>query len=63
MAIEDSDGFWLVPRGNLEITVAYMEDADLVVCFAPLLEMVGLEDSQRLEMLAQSLSLNGVLPR
>ena len=56
----DSNGFWLVPRGNLEITVAYMEDADLVVCFAPLLEMAGLEDSQRMEILAQSLSLNGV---
>ena len=57
---EDSDGFWLVPRGNLEITVAYMEDVDLVVCFVPLLELAGLDDSQRIEVLAQSLSLNGV---
>ncbi len=58
--IEDTDGFWLVSSSNLEITVGYMEDAELVVCFAPLLELAGLEDGQRMEVLSQSLSLNGV---
>ena len=57
---EDADGFWLVSISDLEITVGYMEDAELVVCFAPLLELAGLEDGQRLEVLSQSLSLNGV---
>ncbi|MCR5379698.1 MAG: type III secretion system chaperone [Lentisphaeria bacterium] len=59
-AQEGTDGFWLVSRSNLEISVAYMADADLVICFAPLLELAGLEDAQRLEVLSQSLSLNGV---
>ena len=57
---EDTDGFWLVSSSNLEITVGYMADAELVVCFAPLLELAGLEDGQRMEVLSQSLSLNGV---
>ena len=59
-AQEGTDGFWLVSRSNLEISVAYMEDADLVICFAPLLELAGLDDANRLEVLSQSLSLNGV---
>ena len=57
---EDANGFLLVTRGNLEITAAYLEDADLVVCFSPLLELAGLDDGQRLEALSQSLALNGV---
>ncbi len=57
---EDTDGLWLVSCNGLEITVGYMEDAELVVCFAPLLELAGMEDAQRLEVLSQSLSLNGV---
>ncbi len=57
---EDADGLWLVSSSDLEITVGYMEDAELVVCFAPLLELAGLEDGQRLAILSQSLSLNGV---
>ena len=52
---EDSDGFLIVARGNLEFSVAYM-----VVCFAPILELAGLEDAQRLTVLSQSLALNGV---
>ena len=57
---EDSDGFLIVARGNLEFSVAYMEAAEAVVCFAPILELAGLEDAQRLTALSQSLSLNGV---
>ena len=57
---EDADGFLLVVRRNLEISVAYLEEADLVGCFAPLLELAGLDDAQRLEALSQSLALNGV---
>ena len=57
---EDSDGFWLVVRGNLEVSVAYLASEDLVVCFAPLRELAGLEDDQRTEVLAQALALNGV---
>ena len=57
---EDADGFFLVVRRNLEISVAYLEEADLVGCFAPLLELAGLDDAQRLEALSQSLALNGV---
>ena len=56
---EDANGFLLVARGNLEITAAYLEDADLVVCFSPLLELAGLDDGQRLEAMTQSLALNG----
>ena len=56
---EDADGFFLVVRRNLEIDVAYLEEADLVGCFAPLLELAGLDDAQRLEVLSQSLALNG----
>lgn len=57
---EDADGFLLVVRWNLEISVAYLEEADLVVCFAPLLELAGLDGEQRLEALSQTLALNGV---
>lgn len=57
---EDANGFLLVARGNLEITAAYLEDADLVVCFSPLLELAGLDGAQRLEALSQALALNGV---
>lgn len=57
---EDTDGFLLVFRGNQEISVAYLADADLVVCFAPLMELAGLEDAQRIEVLAQALALNSV---
>ena len=56
---EDADGFFLVVRRNLEIDVAYLEEADLVGCFAPLLELAGLDDAQRLEVLSQALALNG----
>ena len=56
---EDSDGFLLVVRRNLEIDVAYLEEADLVGCFAPLLELAGLDDAQRLEALSRALALNG----
>lgn len=56
---EDADGFFLVVRRNLEINVAYLEGAYLVGCFAPLLELVGLDDAQRLEVLSQALALNG----
>lgn len=56
---EDVDGFFLVVRRNLEISVAYLEEADLVGCFAPLLELAGLDDAQRLEALSQALALNG----
>ena len=56
---EDADGFFLVVRRNLEINVAYLEEADLVGCFAPLLELAGLDDAQRLEALSQALALNG----
>ena len=56
---EDADGFFLVVRRNLEINVAYLEGADLVGCFAPLLELAGLDDTQRLEVLSQALALNG----
>ena len=54
---EDADGFFLVVRRNLEINVAYLEGADLVGCFAPLLELAGLDDAQRLEVLSQALAL------
>ena len=57
---EDADGFLLVVRGNLEISVTYLDEADLVACFAPLLELAGLDDAQRLEALSQALALNGV---
>ena len=57
---EDADGYLLVARRNLEISVAYLEEADLVVCFAPLLELAGLDGAQRLEAMSQSLALNGV---
>ena len=57
---EDSDGFLLVARGNMEISVSYLKEADLVVCFAPLLELSVLDDAQRLEALSQALALNGV---
>ena len=57
---EDTDGFLVVSRSNLEISVAYMEDADLAVCFAPLLELTRLEDAQRIVVLSQALSLNGL---
>ena len=57
---EDPDGFLAVAGGNLEISVGYVDDADLVVCFAPILERAGLEDAQRIEALEQSLALNGV---
>ena len=56
---EDADGFLLVVRRNLEISVAYLEEADLVECFAPLLELAGLDDAQRLEALSRALALNG----
>ena len=56
---EGADGFFLVVRRNLEINVAYLEEADLVGCFAPLLELAGLDDAQRLEALSQALALNG----
>ena len=56
---EDAEGFFLVVRRNLEINVAYLEEADLVGCFAPLLELAGLDDAQRLEALSQALALNG----
>ena len=42
-----------------EISVAYLEEADLVGCFAPLLELAGLDDAQRLEALSRALALNG----
>lgn len=57
---EDSDGFLTVASSNLEISVGYVADVDLVVCFASLLELTGLEDAQRIEVLEQSLGLNGV---
>lgn len=56
---EDADGFFLVVRRNLEINVAYLGGAYLVGCFAPLLELAGLDDAQRLEVLSQALALNG----
>ena len=56
---EDAEGFFLVVRRNLEINVAYLEEADLVGCFAPLLELAGLDDAQRLEALSRALALNG----
>ena len=57
---EDADGFLLVASGTLEASVAYLEETDSVTCFAPLLELAGLDDAQRLEALSQSLALNGV---
>ena len=57
---EDSDGFLTVASGNLEISVGYVADVDLVVCFASILELTGVEDAQRIEVLEQSLALNGV---
>jgi len=57
---EDADGFLNVSRNNLEISVAYLQDEELVVCFAPILELSTLDDTQRLEVLSQALSLNGV---
>ena len=57
---EDAKGFLLVVRSNLEISVTYLDEADLVVCFAPLLELSGLGDAQRQEALSQALALNGV---
>ena len=57
---EDADGFWMVTRSNLEFSIAFKEDANLVVCFSPLLELAGLEDAQRIEVLSEALSLNGV---
>ena len=57
---EDADGFLLVVRRNLEISVAYLEGVDLLGCFAPLLDLAGLDDAQRLEALSQALALNGV---
>ena len=57
---EGADGFLLVVRGNLEISVTYLAEADLLVCFAPLIELAGLGDAQRLEALSQALALNGV---
>ena len=57
---EDADGFLTVVSGNLEISVGYVAEANLVVCFASLLELTGLEDAQRIEALSQSLALNGV---
>ena len=57
---EDADGFLLVVSGNLEISVTYLEEADLVVCFAPLLELAGLDAVQRQAVLSKSLALNGV---
>ena len=57
---EDAEGFLLVVRRNLEISVSYLKEADLLGCFAPLLELAGLDDAQRLEALSQSLALNGV---
>ena len=57
---EDSDGFFIVSRNNLEFSIAYLEGEDLVVCFSSILELEGLEDAQRLEILSLALSLNGV---
>lgn len=57
---EDSDGYFIVSRNNLEFSVAYMQGEDLIVCFSSILELAGLEDEQRLEVLSQALSLNGV---
>ena len=57
---EDSDGYFIVSRNNLEFSVAYMEGEDLLVCFSSILELAGLEDEQRLEVLSQALTLNGV---
>ncbi len=57
---EDSDGYFIVSRNNLEFSVAYMQGEDLVVCFSSILELAGLEDEQRLDVLSQALSLNGV---
>jgi len=57
---EDADGFLLVVRRNLEISVTYLEGVDLLGCFAPLLDLAGLDDAQRLEALSQALALNGV---
>ena len=57
---EESDGFLLVVRGNLEISVSYLAEADRAVCFAPLVELAGLGDAQRLEAMSQALALNGV---
>ena len=57
---EDADGFLLVVRRNLEISVAYLEGVDLLGCFVPLLDLTGLDDAQRLEALSQALALNGV---
>ena len=57
---EDANGFLLVVRRNLEISVTYLEEVDLLGCFAPLLDLAGLDDAQRLEALSQALALNGV---
>ena len=57
---EDANGFLLVVRRNLEISVTYLEEVDLLGCFAPLLDLAGLDDAQRLEALSQALTLNGV---
>ena len=57
---EDADGFLHAVRGNLEISVSYQEEAAVVLCFAPILELSALDDEQRLEALSQSLALNGV---
>ena len=57
---EDADGYLELFRSGLEISVAYLPEANLVVCFAPLLELEGLETAARLEALEQALSLNGV---
>ncbi len=57
---EDADGFLIVTRGNLEISAAYMAEEGLVVIFTPILELAGLDDAQRLEVMSQALTLNGV---
>ena len=57
---EDADGFLHAVRGNLETSVACPDEADLVVCFAPLLELSGLDEAHRAEVLSQALALNGV---
>ncbi len=57
---EDPDGFLNVSRGTLEISIGYISEVDMVVCFTPILELAGLEDSQRMDVLSRSLSLNGV---
>ena len=53
-AKDGTEGFWVVFSSNLEISVGYISDADVVVCFAPILELEGLNDAQRLAVLSRS---------